>query len=116
MGLGEAPRDDCSRRRRSSATPDAAVGGCGECLGERPCGDFVRWVPKLAALCEGRVVEPGVLGPFGAENGPVWVGVMARVEAAMRWSWGKNEAQGQEIFSRALVHSESAQYEARLSA
>ncbi len=44
--------------------------------------------------CEGRVVDPGVLGPFGAENGPVWVGVMARVEAAMRRSYSKDGALG----------------------
>lgn len=28
-------------------------------------------------------IEPGVLDRLGAEKGPVWVGVMARVDAAM---------------------------------
>jgi hypothetical protein len=39
----------------------------------------------VAPPCALRAVEPGVLGPFGAVNGPVGVGVgvIARVEAAM---------------------------------
>lgn len=70
-----------------AATP---VSGCGECLGDRPRGDFVRCAPKVAPEFEFRectlvfaAKEPGVLGLFGAVKGPVWVGVMARVEAAM---------------------------------
>jgi hypothetical protein len=54
------------------------VSGWGERLGERPRGDFVRWVPKLAAAC-----VLGVTDLFGTGKGPVWVGVMARVDAAM---------------------------------
>lgn len=59
------------------------MSGCGERLGERPRGDFVRWVPKVAPAC-----ELGVADLFGTGKGPVWVGVMARVDAAMGYSEG----------------------------
>ena len=44
-------------------------------------GDFVRCVPKVAP--PPWELRAGVVGPFGAVNGPVGVGVIARVEAAM---------------------------------
>lgn len=46
----------------------------------------MRWVPKVAPPLALRAVEPGVLGPLWVVNGPVGVGVIARVEAAMVWS------------------------------
>jgi hypothetical protein len=82
-GLGLVCRDGGSRKRRSSARAAAPVSAWGESWGDRPRGDFVRWVPKVAPPCELRAAEPGVLGPFGALNGFVGVGVSARVEAAM---------------------------------
>jgi hypothetical protein len=45
----------------------------------------VRWVPKVAPLWELRAADPGVLGPLWVVNGPVGVGVIARVEAAMMY-------------------------------
>ena len=56
------------------------MSGWGERLGERPRGDLVRWVPNVAPAC-----ELGVLALLGAGKGPVCVGVMARVDAAMGW-------------------------------
>lgn len=56
------------------------MSGWGDGRGERPRGDFVRWVPKVAPPLE---LRAGVVGPFGAANGPVGVGVIARVEAAI---------------------------------
>jgi hypothetical protein len=61
----------------------APLTGCGEWRGERPRGELVRCVPKVGALCELRAAAPGVVGPFGAANGPECVGVIARVVAAM---------------------------------
>lgn len=43
----------------------------------------MRCVPNVAPPWELRAAEPGVLGPLGALKGPVGVGVIARVEAAM---------------------------------
>jgi hypothetical protein len=43
----------------------------------------VRWVPKVAPAWELRAAEAGVLGPLWVVKGPVGVGVIARVEAAM---------------------------------
>lgn len=59
------------------------MSGAGESRGERPRGDLVRWVPKVAPPWAFRAVEPGVVGRFGGAKGPVWVGVIARVDAAM---------------------------------
>jgi hypothetical protein len=57
--------------------------GWGECRGERPRGELVRCVPNVAPPCELRAFEPGVVGPFGVAKGPVWVGVIALVVAAI---------------------------------
>lgn len=86
-GLGLVCLDDCSRKRRSSAMAAAPVSGCGESRGDSPRGDLVRCVPKVALLWGLRAAEPGVVGPVGAVNGPVCVGVSARVEAAMVRKW-----------------------------
>lgn len=43
----------------------------------------MRCVPNVAPPWELRAAEPGVLGPLGALKGPVGVGVIARVEAAI---------------------------------
>lgn len=86
-GLGLVWRDEGSRKRRSSARAPGPARACGESWGDRPRGDFVRWVPKVAPPCELRAAEPGVLGPLTALNGFVGVGVSARVEAAMV-GWG----------------------------
>ena len=93
-GIGVDCRDlSWSLLRRSSGV---WLKGCGECLGDRPRGDLVRWVPKVAPLLwfsELWPIEAGESGLFGALNGPEWVGVMALVEAAMRgrsgrlWCW-----------------------------
>jgi hypothetical protein len=56
------------------------VSGWGESLGERPRGDLVRWLPKVAPAW-----ELGVVALLGAGNGPVCVGVIARADAAMGW-------------------------------
>lgn len=86
-GLGLVWRDEGSRKRRSSARAPGPARAWGESWGDRPRGDFVRWVPKVAPPCELRAAEPGVLGPLTALNGFVGVGVSARVEAAMvGWS------------------------------
>jgi hypothetical protein len=58
----------------------APVSSCGDIRGESPWGDFVRCVPNVAPPWE---LRAGVVGPFGAVKGPVGVGVIARVEAAM---------------------------------
>ena len=57
--------------------------GAGDNLGDNPRGDLTRCVPNVAPLLLLREAEPGVLGLFGAENGPFSVGVIARVVAAM---------------------------------
>lgn len=77
-GLGLDPRSSWCCRLRSSSRATAPDSGCGDCLGERPRGDLVRWVPKVAPEC-----ELGVDVLFGTEKGPVGVGVMARADAAM---------------------------------
>lgn len=82
-GLGVVCLAVWSRYRRSSAMAAAPVSGAGESRGERPRGDLVRWVPKVAPPWALRAVEPGVVGLFGGAKGPVCVGVMARVDAAM---------------------------------
>jgi hypothetical protein len=61
--------------------------GCGEFRGESPRGELVRCVPKDGAPCEVRAFAPGVVGPFGAAKGPVCVGVIALVVAAMAASF-----------------------------
>jgi hypothetical protein len=48
-------------------------------------------VPKVGAPCELRAEAPGVVGPLGAAKGPVCVGVIALVVAAMAadiWGFG----------------------------
>jgi hypothetical protein len=82
-GLGLACLDVLWRYCRSSDNDMAPLTGCGEWRGESPRGEFVRCVPKVGALCELRAEAPGVVGPFGAVNGPVCVGVIALVVAAM---------------------------------
>lgn len=62
--------------------------GWGECLGESPRGELVKWVPNVGAPWELRAALPGVVGPFGAAKGPVWVGVIALVVAAMAMDAG----------------------------
>ena len=60
----------------------APVRGAGDSLGDRPRGDFTRWVPNVAPPLL-REAEPGVLGLLGAPYGPFSVGVIARLVAAM---------------------------------
>lgn len=82
-GFGLICREMSCCRRRSSSSAAAPVSGWGECRGESPRGDLVRWEPKVALVCE---FCEGVFARLGAGKGPECVGVMARVEAAMRWS------------------------------
>lgn len=82
-GFGLACLDVLWRYWRSSDNDIAPATGWGECRGERPRGELVKWVPNVGAPCELRPALPGVVGPFGAAKGPVWVGVMALVVAAM---------------------------------
>jgi hypothetical protein len=64
------------------------VRGAGDSLGDSPRGDLTRCVPNVAPLLLLlREAEPGVLGLFGAENGPLSVGVIARVVAAMVYEY-----------------------------
>jgi hypothetical protein len=81
--FGLACLDVLCRYCRSSDNDMAPGAGCGECRGDSPRGELVRCVPKVAPPCALRAVEPGVVGPLGAAKGPVCVGVMALVVAAM---------------------------------
>jgi hypothetical protein len=81
--LGLACLEVLCRYWRSSDNDMAPGAGWGECRGESPRGELVRCVPKVAPPCELRAFEPGVVGPLGAANGPVRVGVIALVVAAM---------------------------------
>jgi hypothetical protein len=78
--------------------------GCGERRGESPPGELVRCVPKDGAPCETRAFAPGVVGPFGAAKGPVCVGVIALVVAAM----AAVSVEYQSLFSAVSTHSRSA--------
>ena len=82
-GWGLACLGVLCRYCRSSDNGMAPVTGWGECRGESPRGELVRCIPKVAPPCELRAVDPGVVGPFGAAKGPVWVGVIALVVAAI---------------------------------
>ena len=70
----------------------------------------MRWVPKVAPPCVLRAVDAGVLGPFGAENGPVCVGVIARVEAAMRREVASVVLAGSMFFETALAQTHSIRH------
>lgn len=87
-GFGLACLDVLFRYCRSSDSDIAPGTGWGESRGESPRGELVKCVPKVAPPCEFRAVAPGVVGPFGAAKGPVWVGVMALVVAAITEALG----------------------------
>lgn len=78
VGFGLVWRGSSCCRRRSSSRAAAPASG----WGERPRGERVRWVPKVGW-------ELGVPGRLEAGKGPEWVGVRARVDAAMRTEGGR---------------------------